>query len=100
MFSKQKAALLAFNISSFSHKAKANHQLFMHDLASQVLYAFMGFSVTASVFSDTSSSPVEVTIHMLARLDVYVATVITRVPADGSGKVFGHHRKSYSDKCL
>lgn len=95
--SKQSAASLASDISSFSQKVPDENPHFIeHDVAIQVLHKFMSFLVIAVESSGACSVPVEVTIDILARFYAEVATVVTCLQADESEKVGRHSQKRYN----
>lgn len=72
-------------------------QLFQHDIAIQVLYGLMGYSVLSPACSEMRFEAVEGTTISVAELHTYVATVITCLRAGESEYVDGHRQTLYNN---
>lgn len=77
--------------------SKNNHRLLQHDVPVCVFHELMRFTVSP-VLSLSNPSLVEGRIKNLARLDACVATTLTYLRDDASGKVGGHPQKLYNEK--
>lgn len=99
--SKECAALVPSDISSFFRKVPEGHlQLFRDDVAVQALHVFTGFSVTESASSEARFVQVDGTTATFARLDAYIATVTIYFQADGPETVSSHIQKLYNETFL
>lgn len=72
-------------------------QFFQHDIALEVLHELMQYSVPSSSCYESSFETVRDIIISIARLNVFVATVITCLWADESENVGGHRPKLCND---
>lgn len=90
-------AAIASNTFPLNPEVSESIQRFQPDILIKVLDGFMGYSVPSPASSETSFEAVKGTICSTARLDAYVATVITCLQADGSENVGEYRQKLYND---
>lgn len=84
-------------VDSEEQPIDGNLSLFGSEMAIRAVHEFIGFVPELQPESGTEVTFVEGSILALARLDAYVATVVTCFSDDGTDKAGGHRQKLYHD---